>query len=184
MGDSNLEAVGVTHETEQYSPNTEREDHIAAEDERTNLHQSSGTDDIASTSSAYFSGITQPPKRKSKTNDVREIIKECMKKREQQMLEQAEERKQLLQQHALTNDLLYTFFMSMYQLTKKMPANYQHKIRSDVFNAVSQAEAEIMTVSLSPNSLQENVPYSLSPFLASISAPQTPSYTNDNYYNM
>ncbi|XKL59367.1 hypothetical protein PGB90_000383 [Kerria lacca] len=108
--DSNLEAVGITHETEQYSPNTEHEDDIAAEDERIDLDQPPGTDDIASTSSAYFSRITQPPKKKSKTDDVREIIEKCMKEREQRMQERAEERKQFLQQHALTDDPLYTFF--------------------------------------------------------------------------
>uniref|UniRef100_T1IA17 BESS domain-containing protein n=1 Tax=Rhodnius prolixus TaxID=13249 RepID=T1IA17_RHOPR len=44
------------------------------------------------------------------------------------------------------DDPLYNFFISMYQLTKNMPPNYQHKVRSQVFQAVSESEAAIMNI--------------------------------------
>lgn len=45
-----------------------------------------------------------------------------------------------------TDDPLFNFFMSMYQLTKTMPHHYQHRVRAQVFQAVSDAEAEVMNI--------------------------------------
>lgn len=42
------------------------------------------------------------------------------------------------------SDELYYFFLAMYKMTKKMPAASQHTVRKKVFEAVSQAEADLL----------------------------------------
>ncbi|CAI6359878.1 unnamed protein product [Macrosiphum euphorbiae] len=43
-------------------------------------------------------------------------------------------------QEELKNDALYQFFMSMYNITKGLPTNYQREVRRNLFQAVSDAE--------------------------------------------
>lgn len=44
------------------------------------------------------------------------------------------------------SDELYYFFLSMYKITKKMPPASQHIVRKKVFEAVSQAEADLLDI--------------------------------------
>lgn len=50
------------------------------------------------------------------------------------------------------NDALFNFFLSMYQFTKDMPPVYQRRIRDKLYQAVSQAEEEIVVESSSSRS--------------------------------
>ncbi|XP_045473230.1 uncharacterized protein LOC123679791 [Harmonia axyridis] len=45
-----------------------------------------------------------------------------------------------------SSDHLYLFFMSMYELTKKMPPTSQHIVRRNIFLSVSQEEARLLDI--------------------------------------
>ncbi|KAH1027267.1 hypothetical protein HUJ05_000812 [Dendroctonus ponderosae] len=74
-----------------------------------------------------------------------ERLKKCMQQREERARKRSEERKKILEQSSTLDDPLYNFYMSMYQLTKQMSPIYQHRVRAQVFQTVSEAEASIMS---------------------------------------
>jgi hypothetical protein len=86
-------------------------------------------------------------KKKHCNNDFRDLLNRSMQQREERARQRAEDRRKLLEETKNTDDPLFNFFMSMYQLTKTMPHQYQHRVRAHVFQAVSDAEAEIMNTS-------------------------------------
>lgn len=88
---------------------------------------------------------TPQPKKKVKKFDIDNLIKKTIEQREQRSKERSEERKKLEARTAPKDDL-YLFFMSMYELTKKMPAASQHIVRRNVFLTVSQEEARLLNI--------------------------------------
>lgn len=87
---------------------------------------------------------------KKKKEDVQTLLKRSLEQREERAKQRAEERQQLESKDRLKDDPLYNFFIAMYQSTKKMPPNYQLKVRSQIFQAVSQAEEEILNIPSRP----------------------------------
>lgn len=90
--------------------------------------------------------LKKNPKKKLKKIHVYNLTHKTFEQREQRLKERAEERKKLEERNAPTDDL-YLFYMSMYELTKKMPPSSQHIVRRNVFLAVSQEEAHLLNIS-------------------------------------
>lgn len=73
--------------------------------------------------------------------------------------------------------------MSMYQLTKTMPHHYQHRVRAQVFQAVSDAEAEVMNITFNRPPSTTSYESSASsiathfPYPTTHQSPHTSSYT-------
>ncbi|XP_050293838.1 uncharacterized protein LOC126734308 [Anthonomus grandis grandis] len=83
-------------------------------------------------------------KKRSNKDDLCDTLRQSIQQRNERARQRADDRKTLLQQNSNFDDPLYNFFISMYQLTKKMPPKYQHKVRGQVYNSVAEAEADIM----------------------------------------
>lgn len=84
--------------------------------------------------------ITSTPvskNKKTKNDDIQEIIKQSMIQRQKRAEERLVERTTLKP----LDDDLYHFYMSLYQITKKMPPKFQHLARNNAFQAVAQVEA-------------------------------------------
>lgn len=81
-----------------------------------------------------------PPPPKKKQIVVQDIVAQSMKLREERARQRTEDRRKLLEESQNSNDPMFNFFMAMYQLTKNMPNLYLHRIRANVFQAVSEAE--------------------------------------------
>ncbi|XP_037939491.1 uncharacterized protein LOC119672503 [Teleopsis dalmanni] len=88
--------------------------------------------------------------KKNFDNDSCDLIKRSMQPYHQSLEQSAEDTKNINQnknkKSEESSDPLYTFFMSMYQATKQMPPIYQHKVRSQVFQSISDAEADILNM--------------------------------------
>ncbi|KAG5877182.1 hypothetical protein JTB14_025539 [Gonioctena quinquepunctata] len=67
-----------------------------------------------------------------------------MEQREKRAQERTVERAKA----AEPKDEPHHFFLSMYQITKKMSSMYQHFARTAVFNTVSQVEAQSLQINL------------------------------------
>lgn len=78
-------------------------------------------------------------KRRKKINNVRAVLSRSLVRRGERARRRAEEPKN-------PDDHLFNFFKSMYQVTKAMPQQYQHRVRAQVFQAVSDAEAEVINI--------------------------------------
>lgn len=100
------------------------------------------------------------PSQKKKQMAVQDILMRSMTQREERAQQRLEERRKLLEESQTSSDPMFNFFMSMYQLAKNMPSHYQHRIRNTVFQAVSEAEAEIMNLNQPPStsSFQSSTP--------------------------
>lgn len=86
-------------------------------------------------------------KKRKNVNDFAGLLSRSMRQREERERQRAEDRKKLLLEEDKTaNEPLFNFFKSMYQSTKNMPLQYQHLVRSQVFQAVSNAEADVMKI--------------------------------------
>lgn len=96
--------------------------------------------------------------KKRKKDDISNLLKLSIQQREKRAEERALERKKMDKE----NDHLYHFFISMYELTKKMPPSFQHMARNNVFQAVSQVEADYlqMLTHSQPGSQQQYSQYS------------------------
>ncbi|CAG9771539.1 unnamed protein product [Ceutorhynchus assimilis] len=86
--------------------------------------------------------------KKKKEDDMQEVIKQSMIQRQKRAEERLIERTQKPE-----DDDLYHFFMSMYQITKKIPSKFQHLARKDVFQAVAKVEAAYLGIQ---NPTQQN----------------------------
>lgn len=82
-----------------------------------------------------------------KLDDLQSLLKRSLNEQDERTQQGAEETRKVESRGNLTDDPMYNFFISMYQLTRKMPSNYQHRVRNQVFQAVSEAEEEIMNIS-------------------------------------
>lgn len=102
------------------------------------------------TSKSMSEPIVQKHKR-IKKDDISSLIKESMNRREKRAEERAIERKKASEKAAQPEygDGLQKFFLSMYEITRKMPATYQHLIRNNVYQAVSEIEAEYLQIGTS-----------------------------------
>lgn len=87
-----------------------------------------------------------PQKKRKPNNDLRTILERSIKHRDERTRQRDEERAKLVAETKNTDDPMFNFFMSMYQLTQAMPHHYQHRVRAQVFQTVSDAEAEIMNI--------------------------------------
>lgn len=87
--------------------------------------------------------ISAPRVTKAKKDDVSSIIRESMVRREKRAEERAIERKKI-REECSPDDGLYKFFMSMYEITKKMTPVYQHLVRNRVYQSVSDIEAQYL----------------------------------------
>lgn len=87
--------------------------------------------------------ISAPRLTKAKKDDVSSIIRESMVRREKRAEERAIERKKI-RDKCSPDDGLYKFFMSMYEITKKMTPVYQHLVRNRVYQSVSDIEAQYL----------------------------------------
>lgn len=89
-------------------------------------------------------------------DDLHDFLVESLQKRDARTQRMAVERRTLPENDSVKSDPLYNFFMSMYQITKSMPPAFQHKIRGDLYNAVSQAEVEIMNIASTSTSASQS----------------------------
>lgn len=130
--------------------------------------------ELASTS--YTSST--PVARKRQT-DICNLFKQSVQERTARARQRDEERKIFMEQNSTRNDPLYNFFLSMYQATKNMPCNYQHAIKSKLFQAVSEAEAAIWNLEGSSPTLSSTSfsPVPLSLHSQSIQSPPAASPT-------
>lgn len=99
--------------------------------------------------------------KKRKQDDMQSLLKRALQQRDERTKKREEERRKLESRDNLTDDPLYNFFISMYQLTRKMPPNYQHRVRTQLFQAVSKAEEEIMNIPSRPPSTLTSSHYSV-----------------------
>lgn len=58
------------------------------------------------------------------------------------------------------SDHLYLFFMSMFELTRKMPPSFQHRVKNSIFQTVSQVEGELLLMNDAHGQLLYNSSYS------------------------
>ncbi|XP_055624575.1 uncharacterized protein LOC129767565 [Toxorhynchites rutilus septentrionalis] len=93
---------------------------------------------------------------KTRTNsDSRGSAQRPRQLREDRSRERADEKRTLHSNSS--DDALHSFFVTMYQFTKTMPPEYQHRVRGQVFQVVSQAEEEIMNMGRqSPSTLSSS----------------------------
>ncbi|XP_049939495.1 uncharacterized protein LOC126416062 [Schistocerca serialis cubense] len=142
--------------------------------------RSIGTECIARHTATSTPVIQRNQSRKRKQEDVVILLKQSMQQHEDRARQRAEERR-ALDSHCIKDDPLYNFFISMYQLTKNMPQSYQHRIRGQLFQAVSLAEEEIMNVrSQTPSmssSSNNSAPYSTAP----VSHSSSPYISTDSH---
>jgi hypothetical protein len=83
--------------------------------------------------------------KKMKKDNISSPIERSILERDKSAKERAAERKKLEEKNP-ENDALYHFFMSMYEITKKMPPVSQHIVRMNVFQAVSHEEARMLNL--------------------------------------
>ncbi|KAG8315690.1 hypothetical protein J6590_066021 [Homalodisca vitripennis] len=94
------------------------------------------------------------PQKKFKKHEVDTVIVKAIEQREQRATERAKERKKLDKKIAPSDDL-HLFFMSMYELTKKMPPSSQHIVRRNVFLSVTDEEARLLNIQQPTHSPQQ-----------------------------
>lgn len=88
---------------------------------------------------------TSEPRRKVRKVDIDHLIVKSIETRDKRAKERDEQRKKI--EESMTHkDELHLFFMSMYELTKKMPPLSQHIVRKNVFQAVSEEEARLLKI--------------------------------------
>lgn len=85
--------------------------------------------------------------RRFKKDDKPCTLTEFLQEREKRDHEKALENENFEETGKPIDDALYHFFMSMYQITKKLPVTYQHIVRNNVFQAVTMAEANCLQIS-------------------------------------
>lgn len=76
---------------------------------------------------------------------MQELIKKSMIQHQKRFEDRVLERNKMVNAQKHLEDHLYFFYMSMYQITKKMLAYYQHITKHNAFQVVSQAEAAYLT---------------------------------------
>lgn len=94
--------------------------------------------------------------KKKQYNDLHDFLIESLQKRDSRNEKMTVDRRALLENDSIKNDPLFNFFMSMYQITKGMPPMYQHRIRGHLYNAVSQAESEILNTASTSTSASQS----------------------------
>ena len=121
----NLETCNVESLTEE-NDDVETENNDGHED----TDRAEDTAEYMKNVSSFFKKlISKQPPRKMKKHDVASLIHRSIEQREQRAKERAIERKKL-EDSKSTNDLLYNFFLSMYQTTQNC---HQHlNISSDL----------------------------------------------------
>lgn len=78
-----------------------------------------------------------------KRNDIGSLIQQSIATRERRGKERSIECQKLVDLNT-PNDSLYHFFMSMYQMTYKMPPASQFIIKNKLFELVSQVEFDLL----------------------------------------
>ena len=81
--------------------------------------------------------ISKQPPKKMKKRDVASLMHRSIKQLERSAKERAIEQKKL-------EDPLYSFFLLMYQKTRKMPPASQHSVQTKIFETVSQNQASLL----------------------------------------
>ena len=104
---------------------------------------------VKNTSSSVKKEISKQPHKEMEKHDVSSLIQRSIEQREQWAKERAIE-PQKLEDSKLSNDPLYSFFLSMYQTTQKMPPASQLFVRTKLFEVVSQTEASLLNIPQPP----------------------------------
>ncbi|XP_044732810.1 uncharacterized protein LOC123295502 [Chrysoperla carnea] len=124
------------------------EDQIAEEnDELGSLNTPSEGEENSMDSLVMESTKSPIPKKKVKKSDIGNLIQKNLDEREQSK-KRDEDRQKLLEKIVAPTDDLYLFFISMYELTKKMPPTSQHIVKRNIFHAVSEEEARLLNISV------------------------------------
>lgn len=97
---------------------------------------------------SYYDSITKRDNKKSKKQDLTTLLKKSILNREQRAKERANERKKV--EENSPKDELYYFYMSMYEQTKNMPLPMQHSVKANVFQIVSQTQAQLLNIQHAP----------------------------------
>ncbi|XP_055624573.1 uncharacterized protein LOC129767564 [Toxorhynchites rutilus septentrionalis] len=144
-----LEQFVSTMSEKRYKPNVTNEEieQSLVEDTTSNDEEPSSIkhNAISHISSSTPVAYSKQPK-KSRPDDKNGCFEQrSIPLRENNERKQAGERRTL--QANSGDDPLHNFFISMYQFTKTMPPDYQHRVRGQIFRAVSEAEGEILNVS-------------------------------------
>lgn len=81
---------------------------------------------------------------KSMKTETDAFLRVSLQHHEQRAQERDLERKR--REENVSSDHLYHFFMSMYEIAKKMPIASQHILRNKVFQIVTQMEADLLNI--------------------------------------
>ncbi|XP_045460977.1 uncharacterized protein LOC123671274 [Harmonia axyridis] len=113
------------------------------------------TSDAPATDQNEYSTPLKKTNRKRNKTDIEELLHKTLEQREQRSKERREERKQLVEKMG-HKDSLDLFFMSMCEMTKKLPVASQHFIKNSLFVTVSQEEARVLSF---PRTIFPTQPY-------------------------
>ncbi|KAJ8934919.1 hypothetical protein NQ314_013109 [Rhamnusium bicolor] len=136
----NTETENVEENVDTENVDTENSEHNEDDNNRDKTEKSVKSPATPSSSSTLTS---VPRNKRFKKDDIGSVLKQSIQRHEQRAQDRALERKKLEQLKA-PSDHLYHFFMSMYEITKIMPPASQHLVRNNVFQAVSQVEADLL----------------------------------------
>lgn len=173
--DSQRDEILETGEVEGMSPENEDCANQSQDDEGS----LPGTEFVAQPTAYSTSSAPAVHRKKAdvaKRDDLQAMLKQSIQQREERARKRAEERKVLLSSNT-TDDALYNFFMSMYQLTKTMPSGYQHRVRDQIYQAVSQAEGELLNMNTisRPTSGFSSYSYNTGSSSSAVHSPPSPS---------
>ncbi|XP_074039950.1 uncharacterized protein [Leptinotarsa decemlineata] len=156
-------------EGEHCSSNHEQSNNADVEEDKVEESSTKTTGTLEQTS------VANTKKQKiRKQDDVHCLLKRSLQKREERSKQREEERRKLESRDNPSDDPLYNFFLSMYQLTKNLPPQYQHRVRGQLFQAVSKAEEDVMNLQSRPSSSLTSYNYSVA------SSPSTHAWSDSH----
>ncbi|XP_049800006.1 transcription factor Adf-1-like [Schistocerca nitens] len=119
-------------------------------EESLNMQQgiTSARDDLQSRALPEISPPPEEPTsaKKIKKDTIAGLLKRSIEQHEERRKSRSEERRNLLAQTSAPSDPLYHFFMSMYQMTRRMPPSSQYVVRNDIFRVVTEMEASLLNI--------------------------------------
>ncbi|XP_022184773.2 uncharacterized protein LOC111044028 [Nilaparvata lugens] len=135
------------------SDNVERDSSYYKNETHEQLFYASDVESILDEPSRNTSATSTAKKsKKRKVDTVQSLLERSMEQERNYQQEsektnqRGEEKIRLEVSDNFSEDPLYLFFISMYQLTRTMPPSFQHRVRSQLYNAVSTAEEDIMSM--------------------------------------